>query len=73
MRKTHHKYKVLVLVKDTHTGEVSSYETAYSNIRDMKTDIWYRYKVKKLILVSPELYQGIGIRYEVSVFVQYSY
>ena len=72
-RKTHHKYRTLVIAKDLHTGEVCKLENVFSSIREMKLEVYYRYKVKKIQLVAPDLYQGVGDRYEVSVFVEFIY
>lgn len=71
--KYHHKYKVLALIKDRTNGNVESYEHTYTSIKEMKNDIWYRYHVNRMKLVSPELYQGSNHKYEVSVFVCFSY
>ena len=73
MAHTHHKYKVLVLVKDRQTGDVYTYEKTYLSKMDMKRDISLKYHVKRLSLVTPELYQGVSLKFEVSVFVSYQY
>lgn len=71
--KSNHKYKVLILVKNRYSGDIDSYEHTYMSIRELKHDIWYRYKVSKIKLVSPELYQGSNHKYEISVFIRFSY
>lgn len=69
----HHKYKVLVLVKNRQSGDVYTYEKTYVSKMDMKRDIALKYHVKRLALVTPELYQGVSLKFEVSVFVSYKY
>lgn len=39
----------------------------------MKRDIALKYHVKRLSLVTPELYQGVSLKFEVSIFVSYQY
>lgn len=69
----HHKYKVLVLVKNRQSGDVYTYEKTYVSKMDMKRDIALKYHVKRLSLVTPELYQGVSEKFEVSIFVSYQY
>ncbi len=71
--KSNHKYKVLVLSKNRYNGDIDTYEHTYTSIREMKNDMWYRYHVNKMKLVSPELYQGSNHKYEISVFIRFSY